>query len=929
MENQISIFTKLKKNNLSSVARQKGEVAFVLAFDDNGAFIKVTDKKGNSVNYDQYMYYSGVTRDILKTLARLQEKNAFKVDWENPENKVYLHEHEYIFNQLAGLDDLFDENKKKITFSADHGHIVLIIKELSSQQLTSSVQFFIDSKYADFKLLSESHILSDNTIYTVLPAGEAFKRIPVFTTTFSAQQLEQFLTLFYSCFDNIILEYKDYRCTKGEPVQEVPALIIEDIGEDNTLYLRTGNVVKGFPVEFMDNYDVVRVVTENELERTFVIHEISHSSRNLNQSDLQHLLKKCQKDIKAKEKSNYYPEGNLYVIEEALAHNFIVTYLPLLLRDYMVFGADKLRKYKIVSSRPKLSLQLSYGIDFFEGDAKLFIEGESFSLFEVISQYRKSAYIQLNDGTKALIDDGYLKKLERLFKKDKKKVKISFFDMPFLDELIDERIASEELNKPREIFEGFNKIQASILKLPKLGITLRDYQKRGVKWLRYLHQNSLGGCLADDMGLGKTAQAITLLSLVYPKEKSPSMIVLPQTLLFNWENELKKVNQELTYKLYYGPQRNLDEALNHQLLITTYATLRNDIEKLKDIKFAYVILDESQHIKNIHSQTAKAVMLLNSKHRLAISGTPVENNLGELYSLFRFLNPSMFGSLNDFNDLYAVPIQKDNNKDVMHELKRKIYPFIMRRLKKEVATELPEKIEQILYVEMSEQQKKLYAERLSYFTQSINAQIVKNGVNRSQFFILQALTELRRIASTPEAFSDGRIVSPKRDLLVENILDAALNGHKVLVFAGFINALENIADDLDRHSISYVFMTGETKNRRELVDRFQNDQETKVFLMTLKTGGVGINLTAADHVFIYDPWWNNSAENQAIDRTHRIGQDKTVFSYKLITRGTIEEKILILQEKKNEIFQQLISSDAGSLKSLSQEDIDFIFTRES
>jgi SNF2 family DNA or RNA helicase len=307
-----------------------------------------------------------------------------------------------------------------------------------------------------------------------------------------------------------------------------------------------------------------------------------------------------------------------------------------------------------------------------------------------------------------------------------------------------------------------------------------------------------------------------------------------------------------------------------------------------------------------------------------LSGTPVENNLSELYSLFRFLNPSMFGSIDDFNQYYALPIQRENDKEAMNELKRKIYPFILRRLKKDVLKELPDKIEQILYVDMSDEQKAFYEHRRQFYYETVRAQIAHKGIKQSQFYILQALSELRQIASIPESKTNDQIVSPKREILIESIMDAVANNHKILVFANFLNAIDCIAEDLEKEGLDYLIMTGATKDRKTLVDKFQNDDAYKVFLMTLKTGGLGLNLTAADYIFIFDPWWNQAAENQAIDRAHRIGQDKTVFSYKLITRATIEEKILQLQKIKSELFDNLISTDDASIKSLDEKDVEFV-----
>jgi len=569
---------------------------------------------------------------------------------------------------------------------------------------------------------------------------------------------------------------------------------------------------------------------------------------------------------------------------------------------------------------------LSSGIDFLEGDASLELQGQKFSLFDVIQQYHKNRYIQLSDGTQAILNEKYIQRLERLFKKKKDKVKLSFFDLPLVEELLEEKIANEYFAQSRQVFAGFNDLQKKKVKLPAVQAQLRPYQEQGFKWLAYLHQHKLGGCLADDMGLGKTLQTITMLSTVYPAQKKPSLIVMPKSLLFNWENELRKFNPALTSYTYYATTRDLDEAVKHHLILTTYAILRNDIEKFKEQEFYYTILDESQNAKNLNSQVSKAVMLLHGQHRLALSGTPVENNLTELYALFRYLNPAMFGSADEFNRYYTLPIQQNSDKEVAAELRRKVYPFILRRLKKDVIKELPSKIEQTLFVEMSEEQKRLYEERRRYYQTFLKSQITKEGIQKSQFFILQALTELRQIASVPESKSDNLVSSAKREALLEHILEAAANGHKMLVFTNFLNGVELIGQDLNQAGLDFVEMTGSTstRTRQEMVNRFQQDPQCRVFLMTLKTGGVGLNLTAADMIFIFDPWWNTAAENQAIDRAHRIGQDKTVFSYRLITKGTIEEKIMHLQEKKKELFDNIIASDSASIKSLSENDIEFM-----
>jgi SNF2 family DNA or RNA helicase len=442
--------------------------------------------------------------------------------------------------------------------------------------------------------------------------------------------------------------------------------------------------------------------------------------------------------------------------------------------------------------------------------------------------------------------------------------------------------------------------------------------------MRYLHDNHLGGCLADDMGLGKTLQTITMLASLYPGEKKQSLIIMPKSLLFNWAQELQKFAPQISFYTYYGGNRDWDKADNADVILTTYSVLRNDIEELREKDFHMVVLDESQNIKNLNSRTARAALLLRSDCRFALSGTPIENNIGELYALFRFLNPSMFGSPDEFSRMYAMPIQRDNSKEIASELRKKIFPFILRRLKREVAKELPERIEQTLYVEMSPEQQTYYEQRRNFYYQTIREEILTEGLQKSQFHILQALSDLRQIASCPEVKTEGTIISPKREVLMEHILDAVANGHKILIFSNYVGAVNTIEEELNKAGIGHVVMTGSSTNRQQIVEKFQQDESIRAFVMTLKTGGLGLNLTAADMIFLYDPWWNIAAENQAIDRSHRIGQKNTVLSYKLIARGSIEEKILKLQDRKRELFDAIISTDGTSLKALTEEDIEYI-----
>lgn len=917
------IFETLKRSRpVISKEKTAQTIFFQLNFDDGGAYLDVVNEKGKPVSTG-HEFFSGPVREVLKSIENIKRQSHFRIDWNNAGGNIYLSDHDYLFWPLRHCDNFVNTDMKPLRFSDEESRIRVIISQSPKSRLDSRIVLSHGGKQlAPVQLLNESHAYIDGTIYPVRALSENFRMLRLFQTVLMPNNLERFLSLLYSYFSNISVRYLDYTVTTGEPKQARSTLLIEKIDTDNALHLRVSNSLPGFDPDFMESYDITRVASINDLEKKIVTADVLHADTYAIFSEVEKLLKKHKKGLK--DGPGYFMDDNLFIIDESLAGAFIYAELPGLISRFSILGAEKLKSYKMRHIKPKLKLSLSHGIDFLEGDASLDFDGFSLPLFDALNQYQQNTYITLNDGTHAIVNQDYMARLMRLFKKRKDKVKVSFFDLPLVEELIDEKIAETAFKKSREIFLGFNKLAKSRCQIPELRATLREYQKQGYKWADYLHQHGLGGCLADDMGLGKTLQAIALLAGIYPEQKKPSLVVVPKSLLFNWENEIQKFRPELTYAIHHGTDRDLAAAREKHLIITTYAMVRNDIEAFRTESFYYVILDESQNIKNLNSQISKAVMLLNADHRLALSGTPIENSLSELYALFRFLNPAMFGSSDEFSRNYAIPIQKNDDKDALYELKKKIYPFILRRLKRDVLTELPEKVEQTLYVDMSDEQKAFYEQRRRFYYETVKAQIAQSGIQKSQFFILQAMVELRQIASIPESKSESGIISPKREVLVDQIRDLVANNHKVLVFANYLNALDCIAEDLEKDGITYLIMTGATRDRKVLVEQFQEDETCKVFLMTLKTGGIGLNLTAADYIFIFDPWWNKAAENQAIDRTHRIGQDKTVFAYKLITRGTIEEKILLLQERKSELFDRLISSDGASIKSLNEADVDFV-----
>ncbi|WP_410207760.1 SNF2-related protein [Fusobacterium sp.] len=895
----------------------------MLKMDEKGAYIVPVNSDGSVLqSFDVDEESMDSTSRILRYIKGIKE-DSFFIDWEKEYQEAYITEHCELIDYLIDNPKFVNEKMEPFKWCKRENTLALIIKEHEENTKLLTTQLLLNDSITDFIIINEDLILAGDTFYIIDMVSNTFHTLRELICTMDKKGLENFLTLTLKYFKDIEIEYRNYKVVHGEKITPRPQLVIEKISYDNSLYLQVTLMVSGMSYEFLRDNEIDHAVIVNNMEKKISICEIDISRINEAMEEVVKLLTKNQKKIKIRA-GFYIDESNLVIMQEKLAKEFIMKDLLQLASKYRVVGTDKLRKYNIRTVKPKVIGNFSHSIDFLEGEIELDLEGEKFSILDVLSTYKKDSYIMLSDGTSALINKKYIEKLERIFKdSDKDKVKLSFFDLPLVEELIEDKIFSEEMNKSRDFFKGINNIKDYDVDIPKVNATLREYQEYGYKWLAYLMDNHLGGCLADDMGLGKTLQAIALLTRLHNKKKKKSLVVMPKSLIYNWDGEIKKFSPGLKVGIYYGNFRNKKIIKENEVILTTYGTVRNDIEMIRDCYFDCVILDESQNIKNVNAQTTKAIMLLNSGHRIALSGTPIENNLSELYSLFRFLNPSMFGTLDEFNTFYAVPIQRENDQEAIEELRKKVYPFILRRIKKDVLKDLPEKIEKTMYIEMNSEQKKLYEERRMYYYNMVHSQIKENGIGKTQFFILQALNELRQITSCPESRSHG-VTSSKREVLINNIVEAVENGHKVLVFTNYINSITNICEDLEKNGIKYLSMSGSTKDRQLLVDKFQKDSKYKVFVMTLKTGGVGLNLTAADTIFIYDPWWNKTVENQAIDRAYRLGQDRTVFSYKLILKDTIEEKILQLQESKIKLLDNLISEDSATLKTLTEKDIEFI-----
>ncbi len=490
-----------------------------------------------------------------------------------------------------------------------------------------------------------------------------------------------------------------------------------------------------------------------------------------------------------------------------------------------------------------------------------------------------------------------------------------------------------------EEFENFWKQMSTFstsedLKLPEgINAEFREYQTKGFGWLWFMYKYGLNGILADDMGLGKTLQALAVIQKAKEEDgPMPTLVICPTTVVFNWESEIQKFAPTLSCMKLSGVERKqfFKEIPNYDVVITSYALVRRDIAKLKEYNFRYVILDESQNIKNAMSQTAQAVKKLQASHKLALSGTPIENKLEELWSVFDFLMPGFLFSVADFNSRYVNPIMERQDKTVEKRLKLQIYPFILRRMKRDVAKDLPDKVENIAYCELTDEQRDFYLQVLDSTKEELFKSIEQNGLEKSRLSIFSALLRLRQICCHPRLYDKENVKnimkSGKFEKLKAMLEEIIGEGHRILLFSQFVDMLDLIKGWLEREGIPYEYLTGKTKDRQGAVERFNSTPSIPIFLISLKAGGTGLNLTGADYVIHYDPWWNPAVEDQATDRAYRIGQTKKVFVYRLITKNTVEEKIQKLKTVKRNLVDSVISVDRNIVKSLTMDDIREIFS---
>lgn len=771
---------------------------------------------------------------------------------------------------------------------------------------------------------------------------------------------------------------RSHLSAKIEPLQQYTTLSIENIEPVPHLYLAKTKYRKkysSYQPPFVDiiimqigfDYQGVRVPIDHH-EKIFskrIGDTIYQVTRNFKVEQQQLKVLEKFKLISMSDAYQLYdahlnPKACFYHVEEIDDEHLYIAeaILPLLMNAGWVIEYDPTYPFRLQSHQDTWysSVEPSEKTDWFDLELGIEIDGQKINLVPVLHQFLQkfkpsdldhnpSLYLPIGNNQYILVAAERLKpmistllELGQSGQLNGDKISFSKYQARIMLELEQASHASmlrwfgaDKLLQLARNIENFSGIQ-DVTPAKDFKATLRPYQQEGLNWLQFLSQYDLGGILADDMGLGKTIQ--TLAHICVEKEnqglQNPCLVIAPTSLMFNWQMEAAKFAPQLKVLCLYGQQRHTlyDKLSDYDLILTTYPLIVRDKEILLSQEFHMLILDEAQWIKNSKALTTQVAIQLKAKHRLCLTGTPMENHLGELWSLFNFLMPGFLADVKNFNKNFRHPIEKNGDQARKERLQKFIKPFMIRRTKALVAPELPEKIEMIRYVELSGEQRDLYETIRVAMDEKIQQQISNMGYARSQIVILDALLKLRQVCCHPQLVktkaTKKTIDSAKLKELMDLLQTLMEEGRRVLIFSAFTEMLALIETALIESSYRYLKLTGQTKNRADVVTQFQQG-ESPIFLISLKAGGVGLNLTAADTVIHFDPWWNPAAENQANDRAYRIGQDKTVMIYKLVAKNTIEEKILRMQERKTALVGNLLENKQGSALSISEEEMRDLF----
>lgn len=966
--------TFLEINNKEEELAQDGTSSIKLVpiflYNDTDKKLKVEFKIGNKqltkinnlpdffermLNREKYKYnnvlefiheenaFEEQSRPLLKFLLKYAEIIKYANDVNN--NYAYYGRNFNVNNVVlsnTGLDELFEilkgktvefetkTGERKIQFIDEPIDIKFILEKSdeSTYCLTPNIDVY---GYDIFYGKNYSYFLIDNKMHKCLPKVEnrnlelleVYKKNYTQSIVFNENNLRNFFAI-------VVPKIKDNFEIKNIDKEQIEKYMPKDLYVKIYLdYNEKGYIIADVKfcygnVEFNPIKNVNLEITRNAIQENEVLDTFVQTGFMLDSANARLVLANDEKiyNFLSKEIEDYMKKFEVLVAED--------------------FKKKDIKKIKIKSIGVKIENNL---LDINLEDFKFNI----YEIKDIINKYKlKRKFYKLKDGTYISLEkNNSLDFLENVVDNieidyvnpEEGTIKLPIYRAMYLEKLFKEmnntNIQKNEYYKKMisEIEDRHIDINTKIP--PKLNAELRTYQKIGYKWLRTLEQYKMGGILADDMGLGKTIQLLAVILSYVQKNKGnvkPSIIICPSSLALNWYNEIQKFTPTLKALVisddYLERKRKIEEIGKYQVIITSYDSLKRDIDLYENYCFKYVVADEAQYIKNNNTKNSKAIKTINAETKFALTGTPIENSLSELWSIFDFIMPGYLYKYKKFKELYETPIIKEQNEDVMNKLKKQIEPFVLRRTKGEVLTELPDKTVTILNNEMSEEQYNIYMSYMAQARKEIMSQIDINGFEKSQIKILSLLMRLRQICCHPKLFlREYEGESSKLNQCIEIIQDAVLGGHKILLFSSYTSMFEIIEEKLKNIGVKYLKLTGQTKvgERIELVDKFNTNENIKVFLISLKAGGTGLNLTGADMVIHYDPWWNLSAENQATDRTYRIGQKRNVQVYKLITKNSIEEKIYELQQKKAKLIDNMLSTDATFINKLSKDDILALF----
>lgn len=935
--------------------KPKNTLSFILARTEHD--IQLFTEPPNA----DYRLFAGAERAVLREYQSQRSRQAEGFDWGLHAKEGGLRfPDDRLLDAAADALLLYDEDFAPIEKALGTHRVALCFNETAGRY-QSALRLELPSgeiENADGLIpVGPRRCILKRTLYAIEDLGPDWMSLVSMASLVAQADLAEYLSIMLSRFTGLSIRVPGYQLRQGPVRKAVKGIMFTQLDAYGYLHIRPVSVVESYRPGFFEDFEATKVVHIKPEEGTITASDVIFPE------DAVASFQRVLESKLPKAERGYIQQSGRFILAPDCAARFIEHAIVQLVSEFALFQSERLASYKIRVLKPKLKIRTTAtNIDYFEASAHVDVQGQEYTIGQFLAEHRKSGCIALADGSKAFIAKNHLHRLERLIvsRKDSSElVELSVFDVAALQALDTELdAAGPAWEQAAAFYDGYNTIQAQPDRHALAASELRQYQAYGAAWMEYLLSSGFGACLADDMGLGKTVQAIAVLRAAYaesntnsasnntpkkrgrppkkptttqeaqPGETRRSLIVAPKTLIYNWVREIERFAPELQPYVHHGTQRVTSFNPNTSIILTTYATLRNDIELFAPLPFEFIIIDEAQAIKNADTKTSAALRMLRANKRVALSGTPIENSVDELYSLFGFLSPTLFGSRASFIKRYKTPIEEHHDEEAIRELRTKIKPFILRRLKRDVLPELPPKTEQLAFVELDEDHLREYHRRrqeLKTFIDTMSAQ----EPQRALFYTLSALSELRKLASVPEADEGLSLalpdfVSVKRRFIQEQVTDLVSNGHKALIFTNYLARVEHITNDLSALGIGTLAITGSTDDRNTIVHRFQTEPEIQVLVMTLKTGGLGLNLTAADYVFIADPWWNAAAEAQAIDRTHRIGQENPVFCYRIIARDTIEEKIIELQRRKTKLADALIDSDASFVKLLSEEDLSYL-----